>query len=226
MPFYYYAARFGMPQIVPMDKKKKHEDQRLTQSHQRLEEILSQMAERINEMEPLLYGLTDTLMEKGSVDMDSFSRNVTMNQQSLQKKGKSLSTGVALRKDISHLNYPEVNCEERLHICKAACCRMRFALSEQEVEKGVVRWELHRPYFIRHSEEKYCVHNDRGTCHCTVYQDRPQVCSVYSCYQDERIWTDYDNMVLNHEWLDEHLGKEDYWEEALQTKAPNRPNAE
>ena len=39
-----------------------------------------------------------------------------------------------------------------------------------------------------------------------MYENRPGVCRRYSCYRDERIWTDFDNMVLNQEWIDEHIG--------------------
>jgi hypothetical protein len=49
-----------------------------------------------------------------------------------------------------------VNCEERLHICKAACCQLDFALSVEEVESGKVKWDLGRPYFIR---------QDATSCH-------------------------------------------------------------
>jgi hypothetical protein len=35
-----------------------------------------------------------------------------------------------------------------------------------------------------------------------VYHKRPGVCRSYSCAHDERIWKDFDNMVLNHEYLD------------------------
>jgi hypothetical protein len=34
-----------------------------------------------------------------------------------------------------------------------------------------------------------------------VYEDRPQVCRAYTCAGDERIWKDFDNMVLNEEFL-------------------------
>jgi hypothetical protein len=39
-----------------------------------------------------------------------------------------------------------------------------------------------------------------------VYADRPGVCRHYSCANDERIWKDFENMELNHEWLDANLG--------------------
>ena len=34
-----------------------------------------------------------------------------------------------------------------------------------------------------------------------VYTDRPGVCRRYSCANDTRIWKDFDNMVLNEDWI-------------------------
>lgn len=95
----------------------------------------------------------------------------------------------------------EVNCTERMHICHAVCCKLSFALTPGEVESGKVRWDLGFPYFIRHGTNSYCTHNDTATGRCTVYADRPGVCHRYSCAHDPRIWKDFDNMVLNEEWI-------------------------
>ena len=35
---------------------------------------------------------------------------------------------------------------------------------------------------------------------------RPTVCREYSCANDPRIWTDFDAMVLNDEWIAQHTG--------------------
>jgi Fe-S-cluster containining protein len=99
----------------------------------------------------------------------------------------------------------EVNCAERMHICHAVCCKLRFALTSEEVEAGKVKWDLGFPYFIRHGTNSYCAHNDTATGTCNVYEDRPGVCSRYSCAHDPRIWKDFDNMVLNEDWIREHL---------------------
>jgi Fe-S-cluster containining protein len=88
-----------------------------------------------------------------------------------------------------------------MHICQAACCSLPFPLSADEVEAGDVKWDLGHPYVIRHTEEGYCVHNDRSTGGCDVYDKRPGVCRGYSCAEDDRIWLDFDNMVLNEEYL-------------------------
>jgi Fe-S-cluster containining protein len=95
----------------------------------------------------------------------------------------------------------EVDCAARLPICQAACCSLPFPLSADEVEAGHIKWDLGHPYVIRQDESGYCVHNDRGTGGCEVYDHRPGVCRGYSCAGDDRIWLDFDNMVLNEEYL-------------------------
>jgi Fe-S-cluster containining protein len=100
----------------------------------------------------------------------------------------------------------EVNCAERMHVCHAVCCKLSFALTAEEVDAGKVRFDVGFPYMIRHDSDGYCTHNDRSTGSCGVYADRPGVCRHYSCANDERIWKDFENMELNHEWLDVNLG--------------------
>jgi Fe-S-cluster containining protein len=106
--------------------------------------------------------------------------------------------------DPDQLDVPEVevDCAARMPICQAVCCSLPFPLSAAEVEAGDVKWDLGHPYVIRQTTEGYCVHNERSGGGCEVYDKRPGVCRGYSCAQDERIWTDFDNMVLNHEYLD------------------------
>ena len=99
----------------------------------------------------------------------------------------------------------EVNCDERMHICHAVCCKLNFALTPEEVDSGTVKWDLGNPYFIRHEENGYCTHNDAAGGGCRIYADRPGVCRRYSCANDKRIWKDFKGMVLNDEWIDEHL---------------------
>jgi hypothetical protein len=98
-----------------------------------------------------------------------------------------------------------VNCAERMHICHAVCCKLNFALTPEEVEAGKIKWDLGFPYMIRHGSNGYCVHNDTATGRCMSYADRPGVCHRYSCANDARIWKDFDNMVLNEEWIRENL---------------------
>ncbi len=114
----------------------------------------------------------------------------------------------------------EIDCESRLHLCKAACCRLPFALSEQDVDEGVVRWELGQPYMIDRGEDGYCHHLERGACACTIYEQRPVPCRAFDCSVDRRIWADFDKRIPNPA-LDRPDWLEIMTEEA---KAAGRPN--
>ncbi len=114
--------------------------------------------------------------------------------------------GIALRVEPEEPAPPvRVNCAERMHICHAVCCKLNFALTPEEVDAGKARWDLGFPYMIRHGSNGYCIHNDTATGRCSVYADRPGVCHRYDCTNDPRIWKDFDNMVLNEEWIRTNL---------------------
>ncbi|MGH9023439.1 MAG: YkgJ family cysteine cluster protein [Acidimicrobiia bacterium] len=102
----------------------------------------------------------------------------------------------------------EVDCEKRMPICHAVCCKLNFALTPPEVEEGGVKWDLGFPYLIRHEENGYCTHCDTGSGRCGVYADRPGVCRRYSCANDQRIWSDFEAMELNEDWIRSHLGNQ------------------
>jgi Fe-S-cluster containining protein len=84
------------------------------------------------------------------------------------------------------------------------------ARMHDEVDSGRVKWDMGHPYVIRHESSGYCTHNDTATGYCRVYDDRPAVCRRYSCAHDTRIWSDFEGMVLNQEWIDEHLASRDF----------------
>jgi len=169
--------------------------------------VFSQFAERINENEGFLYGLIDYLIEKNGLSPEVLKQYVTNVKNEIQQKGEVLHTGVALRldKEQKEDSFTPVNCAERLPVCKAACCKLNFALSPDEVESGKVKWELGHPYFIRHENNGCCSHLDSGKQCCSIYDDRPKVCRQYSCANDKRIWKDFDNMILNEEWMAQNL---------------------
>jgi Fe-S-cluster containining protein len=101
---------------------------------------------------------------------------------------------------------PPVNCAERIHLCKAVCCKLGIALSQDEVDRGLVAWEPEQPYMVRHEADGYCSHLHRSDHRCGIYGDRPQPCRIYSCARDPRIWTDFEGMVLNTAWIEAATG--------------------
>jgi hypothetical protein len=90
-----------------------------------------------------------------------------------------------------------IDCPSRVHLCHAACCRLPFALSKQDVREGVIRWDLGQPYVIAQDEDGYCSHFDRACSRCTVHQHRPVPCRAYDCRQDKRIWLDFERGIVN-----------------------------
>jgi Fe-S-cluster containining protein len=81
-------------------------------------------------------------------------------------------------------------CAELLPICRARCCRMQFALSTQDLDEGIVRWDHAHPYRIRQRADGYCVHTD-AALGCTIHAQRPAPCRAYDCRDDPRVWIDY-----------------------------------
>ncbi len=102
--------------------------------------------------------------------------------------------------DVSESKYDVVAqappCEELIPLCQARCCQLRFALSTEDLDEGIVRWDYGRPYLIRQREsDGRCVHNDPETKFCTVHAVRPRVCRTYHCQNDPRIWIDYEKRI-------------------------------
>lgn len=92
------------------------------------------------------------------------------------------------------------DCAALLPICRARCCRLHFALSTQDLDEGVVRWDYGRPYSIRQRiDDGYCVHNHPVEHGCTVYARRPGPCRRFDCRDDPRIWADFSARVLADE---------------------------
>ncbi len=87
-------------------------------------------------------------------------------------------------------------CLELLPICEARCCSFTFALSSQDLDEGVIRWDHGQPYLIRHEADGLCTHNDRAGHGCTVYQHRPAICRKFDCRNDPRVWISYERREL------------------------------
>ena len=166
---------------------------------------LTEHATRINEAAAIVNGLV--ALDQPALDQqaDELLAAVDSVRERTEQAGRHAHVGIAVRVE-QDLEEPEIDCEARLPICKAACCRLHFALSVEEVERGgPLRWELGHPYFNRHNADGYCHQWDDG---CGIYDERPSVCRSYTCAGDDRIWKDFEGMVINQEWIDAHLGAE------------------
>jgi Fe-S-cluster containining protein len=169
---------------------------------------LTDQATRANESDALLNGLVDVLIKGGVVNAEQLRSAVEAVRHEAAATGQAANAGVTIRVDGESRPGVPVDCEARLPICHAACCRLRFALSAEEIEAGVMRWDLGRPYINRQSADGYCAHCDGTTHACHIYDDRPTVCRHYSCADDPRIWTDFAAMELNSDWIEANLGSD------------------
>jgi Fe-S-cluster containining protein len=93
----------------------------------------------------------------------------------------------------------DVPCDKMIETCNAVCCKLPFALSHQDVEEGIVKWEFGRPYVIAHGSDGYCVHVDQDTYRCNVYDNRPVPCRGFNCQDCKtwKIWKDSEGKELH-----------------------------
>ena len=171
--------------------------------------VMTDTVRRANENEAIVNGLVDLLIQHKVVDSDELLAAVNNVRTQIAEAGEAASVGVAIRVDAPGDTAPPavpVNCEERIPYCHAVCCRLRFALSVEEIEAGPLKWDLGRPYYNRQGADGYCQQCHPDTKFCGVYDERPTVCRQYSCAQDPRIWKDFEAMEINQEWIDEHIG--------------------
>jgi Fe-S-cluster containining protein len=158
---------------------------------------------KVLESASFLYALVELLAEKGIVetaDLDDRKRRVAAR---LLDRFLDHGMGVAMQEGeqdkYTFAGAVEIDCESRVHLCKAACCRMSFALSRQDVEEGVIKWDLGRPYLVAQDADGYCRHLDRRTSRCTVRAQRPLPCRGYDCRKDGRVWLDFEQRIPNPE---------------------------
>jgi Fe-S-cluster containining protein len=148
------------------------------------------------------YALIELLQEKGIITIEELDTRKKVVADRLVKKFKDEGVG-AVYQDPECDKYSfdkevEIDCERRIHLCKAACCRIfGFALSRQDINEGIIRWDLGHPYMIAKCEDGYCKHLDRPTYRCTVREHRPVPCRAFDCRKDERIWLDFEKKTIN-----------------------------
>jgi Fe-S-cluster containining protein len=165
--------------------------------HSRLNANTSKLLESAS----FLYALVELLSEKGLVELEELEDKKREVAERLLESYLDKGMGVAMQEDerdkYTFDETVDIDCENRVHLCKAACCRMSFALSQQDVEEGVVKWDLGRPYLIAQDPDGYCRHLDRETSCCTVREQRPLPCRGYDCRKDKRVWVDFEQRIVN-----------------------------
>jgi Fe-S-cluster containining protein len=144
-----------------------------------------------------LYALIEELVARGVIDLHTLEER--RNRSKAREAERAIqSTHVNVSENVDKYGLtelPDIDCEALIPLCKGRCCKLHFALSFQDLDENVVKWEYSRPYQIRRKEDGYCVHNDEVTRGCGVYHNRPAICRTYDCRKDARIWIDYEKRI-------------------------------
>jgi hypothetical protein len=172
--------------------------------------IASRQMARANQTEAAVYGLIDLLIEKGALTSEEVTRAIEQTGTEMRHAGRHATLDVIVREDRPEPAPAgdEIDCATRIPFCQAACCRMRWPLTLEEIEAGPVKWDLGRPFFNRHAAHGYCHRHDIASHACEVYDQRPPPCRQYSCVDDERIWLDFERMIPNTEWIEGQLERD------------------
>jgi Fe-S-cluster containining protein len=153
------------------------------------------------EVASFCYALIELLNEKGILSIDELDQRKEAVSQRLVEKFREAGMGVMRQEPeqdkYTYGNPVQIDCHNRVHLCKAACCRLAFALSKQDVEEGTVKWDFAHPYMNARRADGYCVHHECQTSGCTVYSNRPVPCRAYDCRNDKRIWVDFEKKLVN-----------------------------
>lgn len=161
------------------------------------------------ESSSFLYALVELLNERGLLSIEELDERKKQVAERLVRKFKESGVGLMCQ-DPEYDKYTfkheaRVDCHSRLPICKAICCKFPFALSRQDVEEGIIRWDFGRPYLIAHDADGYCVHLDRKMYQCTVHENRPVPCRGFDCKDSEKwkVWVDYEKEIINQELIEQ-----------------------
>src|SRR5690348_10553079 len=107
---------------------------------------------RALESATFLYALIELLTEKGILTIEELDARKDKIADRVEKRFLSKGMGVVLQEPdqdkYAFQAEAHVDCENRVHLCKAACCRMIFPLSRQDVAERLIMWDLEAPYLI------------------------------------------------------------------------------
>ena len=125
----------------------------------------------------------------GSDDQDNPEISAEEREKILSLMQKMMEMGICAVYGQEDKGLPdaEVDCELNLRSCRAICCSFQFALTKEEVQKGHLKHNPSRPFFIARDPDGYCGHIERNTLRCTVWSERPLRCRRYDCREDPQI---------------------------------------
>jgi hypothetical protein len=155
----------------------------------------------LHETSSTLDAVVELLVDEGIVDPrrldDARARTAPKRERQFHERGMAVAMQDYDESKYTFEGGAEIDCASRMHLCGAACCKLPVALSKEDVEEGVLRWELGRPYLLLHDDDHHCHHFDRETQRCGAYGERPIPCRAYDCRHDGRIWLDFEAGIVN-----------------------------
>jgi Fe-S-cluster containining protein len=155
-----------------------------------------QAAHRARRIEAVLRSVVRALAEAGQLDLDAFERNLQQPAPPPAGKPARIAIEVGAPVDKYTVASPQdLDCAALIPLCGARCCTLTFALGPQDLDEGRVAWSYARPYQIARGPDHRCVHQDRESGGCTIYEHRPAVCRGYDCRTDKRIWEDFEKRI-------------------------------
>ncbi len=164
---------------------------------------------KILESTSFLYGLIELLKEKGLISIEELDNRKREVAERLVKKFAESGVGL-MYQDPEHDKYTfeheaRLDCQSRLPICKSICCKFPFALSRQDLEERIIRWNFSKPYLIAHGGDGYCVHLESNSHRCTVYERRPVPCRGFDCQNNGKwkVWADYEKQIMNPQLIEQ-----------------------
>lgn len=148
-----------------------------------------------------LYALIDLLIDKKIIQKKDFEKRKKAVEEKLIDDYKKTGIGIKLHDQAwidkyNLTNQLEIDCASRMHICKGACCKFIYCLSIQDISEGI-RWNLSQPFKSIRGDNGYCTYIKENDMRCSIYEKRPLGCRLYNCLNDQRIWLDFDNKIIN-----------------------------
>jgi Fe-S-cluster containining protein len=156
----------------------------------------------LEETAATLVALADLLIERGLLDRAELEATTAEAAKRVRQRFKDRGMTLTRREftsskyDVPPEETPQIDCAARIHLCKGVCCKLRVALSSEDVREGVLDWDVGDPYALRKRDDGYCCHMnaDKG---CTAYEQRPMPCRGFDCRDDARIWLDFEARIPN-----------------------------
>lgn len=130
--------------------------------------------------------MNDDPIDIGSGDHPEIPEEEKERLLSIIQKMMEMGMGAVYGQEDEGVHDANPDCESNLEQCRAKCCTLQFALTKEEVQKGHLKHNPSRPFFIARDVDGYCPHLERNSLRCNVWSERPLRCRRYDCRNDSQ----------------------------------------